>query len=152
VVLLGSQTRRSDRGGGRRGKGGRGELGKGAGEGGGREEEKERYRIYQKATARRDNALRTRDFSYAAQIATSVVVSRAPVQEAISLFLAGARAFSEGKEREWTPKPTELAKNGIRYAQEKTGYELTLERQQLFSNILANNLGKIAEKYRRKTP
>jgi hypothetical protein len=151
---LGSQTRRSDRGGGRRGKGGRGGVGEGAGEERREhvEEGKERNRIYQKATTRRDEALRTRDFSYAARIATSVVVSRAPVQDAISLFLAGAKAFSDGKEREWVPKPTELARNGIKFAQEKTGYELTLERQQFFSSILASNLRKVAEKSGRKTP
>jgi acyl-CoA synthetase (NDP forming) len=43
-----------------------------------------------------------------------------------------------------------LRENGIRYAEEKTGYRLTLERRQLFAGILSDNLRKVAEKHGRK--
>jgi len=150
---LGSQPRRSgSRRGSRKGK-------VGIGTGGGRrgederkheKEVRQRKRIYQKATERLVNALKAKDFSYAADVATSITISKAPVQEIVSLFVAGARAFSEGKSRGWKPKPPELASNGIRYAQEKTGYELTPERRQFLSSILATNLRRIGEKHGRK--
>jgi len=79
-------------------------------------------------------------------------VSRTPVQEAMTLFVAGARAFSEGKDRKWEPKPAELAEHGIRYAQEKIGYGLTIEGQRFFSAILSDNLRKAAESHRGKQP
>jgi len=151
---LGSQSRRSGRGrrGGRRSGGG---GGRGGGGGGGEEnntERTEREQIYRTALGRAKAALKSENFSYAAHIATSVAVTRTPVQEAMTLFVAGARAFSEGKDKKWEPKPAELAEQGIRYAQEKIGYELGLEGQRLFSAILRDNLKKVAEKQRRKQP
>lgn len=149
---MGSQSRRSTRRRGRGGRGGGGGSGGGGGGSGGTSEGNERERVYRIALARANAALKSRNFSYAARIATSVAVSRTPVQDTLSLFLAGARAFNEGKEKRWEPRPPELAADGIQYAQEKTGYELTLERRRFFISILSENLRKAAEKHGRKQP
>lgn len=145
---LGSQPRKP----GRRRGGRRGRTGRGGGEGGDKEEAKRRDQIYGKARRKLIDALKTNDFSYAAQIAASVTVSQTSVQDVVSLFLAGAEAFREGRDREWTPRPEELATDGLRYAREKTGYELTPDTRELFNNILSTNLRKIGEKKGRKYP
>ncbi|MDH5461198.1 MAG: hypothetical protein OEX09_03105 [Candidatus Bathyarchaeota archaeon] len=149
---MGSQPRRSrDRRGRRRaGSGGTGGAPEGDDEKRQAEEAKQRQRIYRKARETLVGALTTKDFSYAAKIATCVTTSRASVPDVVSLFVAGAKAYSEGKDRAWKPDPTKLANSGIRYAREKTGYELSLERQQSFNSILAANLRKVGEKSRRK--
>ena len=150
---MGSQPRRTrDRRRGDRGRSGTGEGGDAESEEERRqnEEARERKRVYRKATQRVARALKEKNFARAAEIATFATVSQVSVQDAANLFLAGAKAFREGKVQEWKPKPTDLANNGIRYAQEKTGYELTPERRRFFSDILTTNLRKVAEKHGRK--
>lgn len=151
---MGSQSRRSDSGRGRRGrsKGGRGGGGSGGGGEGGSADERRDERIYQKAFKKLDDALASNNFSYAANVAASISISKTPSDDLMSLILAGVKAFSEGKENAWKPASQTLADNGIRFAQEKTGHELTLERRQLFSNIIAANLKKVAEGQGRKSP
>lgn len=151
---MGSQPRRSGRRGSRRG---RGRRGGGVGAGGegeddrnAAEETRRRARIYRKARRKLVNALKSDNFSYAARIATSVTISQAPVRDVVSLFLAGAEAFREGKEEEWAPELEELVSDGLRYAQKETGYELTPDTRELFSSILATNLRRVGEKKGRK--
>ena len=150
---MGSQPRR-DKGRGTRRRSARGGTG---GRGAGGEDERKRdketretERIYRNASRKIADALSKKNFSYAAEIATRVTASRASVQDVVNLFVAGAKAYGEGKEHGWRPKPEQLAGDGMRFAQEKTGYELTVARQQLFSSIIASNIGKVVEKQRGK--
>lgn len=148
---MGSQPRRKGSRRTRRGRGGTGGEGAvGEDERKREEEAREINRIYRNARKKLAAALTEKNFSYAAEVATHVTVSRARIQDVVNLFVAGARAYREGKDQGWRPKPRELAGDGVRYAQEKTGYELTAARQQLFSNIIASNLRKVVEKQRRK--
>ena len=149
---MGSQGRKSDRDKGRRG----GHGGGGGGSAGGAEGEreptkKENEQIYQKAFKKLDEALASKNFEYAANIVTSIRISREPTTDLVNLILAGVKAFSEGKEKAWKPEVRNLADSGIRFAQEKTGHELTFERRELFGNVIANNLKKVAEEQRRKS-
>jgi len=152
---LGSQPRRTGARRGRRRGPGRGRNG---GEGGASEgederrdiEERRREQIYRKARRSLSGALRRKDYSYAAEVATSVTISRASSRDVVSLFLAGVKAFSEGEEQRWEPEPESLAAQGIRYAYDNTSYELTLEGKQLLNNILTANLRAVRQKKARK--
>lgn len=148
---MGSQSRKSGSGRGRRG---RSKGGRGGGSGGeeGSADEKRDERIYQKAFKKLDDALASNNFSYAANVAASISISRTSSDDLTSLILAGAKAFSEGKEKAWKQTSQTLADDGIRFAQEQTGHELPTERRQLFSNIIAANLKKVAESQGRKSP
>lgn len=97
-----------------------------------------------------ENSLKSRNYLLAAEIATKIAISETSIHDIIVLFLAGARAFDEGRGKDWIPKLSELTNDGILYAQQKTGYELTPENRQLLTNVLISNLGKVAEKHRRK--
>lgn len=155
---LGSHTRKSDRessrGRSRGGKGGRGESGGGK-DGSDQTPPKGRDRqleqLFRKASGKLQEALASNNFSYAANIATSVATASTPVKETMNLLLAGAKAFREGKEKRWEPKPSELAEHAIAYAQQRTGYELTAEKRQLLNGILSDSLSRTAEKYGRKS-
>lgn len=155
--FLGSQSRRKGSRGARRG--GRSGSGSGGGGGGGTDDEKreekqsrEEKRLYRRAEKKIAAALTERNFSYAAEIATSATLSLTPVQDAVSLLIAGAKAYREGKNQDWRAEPSELAIDSILYAREKTGYELPTTKQELFNKIIAANLRKSAsEQNLRKT-
>jgi len=147
VNSLGSQRRRKSPYSGSGGRGGKG--GGGGGDGAEHNKEKdqeERKKIYQKVRRRANNALKENNFSYAASIATSVVISRTSVSDLTTLFLAGAKAFQEGKSQEWKPEPSELASSGIKHAQEKTGLTLSRARSRQFNQILTANLQEVSKK------
>lgn len=155
---MGSQTKKSGKGhsGGRsRGRGG---SGGGAGGKNGDDETPPKGsdrrldpELSRKASRKLHEALVSNNFSYAADIATSVATTSTPIKETLSLLLAGAKAFREGKEKRWEPKPSELAQHAIAYAQQKTGYDLSVEKQQLLNGILSESLSRTAEKYGRKS-
>lgn len=149
---MGSQTRKSDKDrsrGKRRGR--RGGGGGGSGEGTPpKVSDRELGQLFRKASIKLQDALASDNFSYAANIATSVATTSTPVKETMNLLLAGAKAFREGKEKRWEPKPSELAEHAIAYAQQKTGYELPTEKRQLLNQILSDSLSRTAEKYGRK--
>lgn len=152
---MGSHTRKPEGGGGGRG---RGSSGKSADSGNEPEKSKSNQdgrkseSYFRAASKSLNSALEANDFSQAAIIATHIAIVKPPAKEAIDLLLAGAAAFREGKENRWEQKPSDLAERAIRYAQEKTGYELPIEKQRLFNNILADSLSRTAEKYGRKSP
>jgi hypothetical protein len=148
---LGSQSRKPGSGRGRRGKSKGGGGGGGGGEGSPTDERRDE-RVYQKAFKKLEEALASNNFSYAANVAASISISRTPSDDLMSLILAGVKAFSEGKEKAWKPESRTLADSGIQFAREKTGHELTLERRQLFGNLIAANLKKVAEEQGRKSP
>ena len=149
---MGSQRRRTDKSGG----GGRRTGGGGGGEGTGGEErpdtsrDRNANRVYQKATKIMDASLKSRNYLHAAEIASKIAISETSVHDAMVLFLAGAKAFDEGRGGDWKKKLSELTNDGIQYAQQKTGYELTQQNRQLLNNVLISNLEKVAEKHRRK--
>lgn len=149
---MGSQSRKSDRDKARHSGGGKGGGGGGGTSGGSEGEEtpsrNESNRIYQNAFKKLDEALLSKNFSQAAGIVTSITVSRAPTSDLVNLILAGAKAFSEGKQKAWKPEARSLAETGIRFAQEKTGHELTVETRELFGNVIAENLKMAASKGR----
>lgn len=150
---MGSQRRKEEDRKTRRGRGRGGTGGGGAGgedEGRREEQEREKNRIYRNARKKLVAALTKKNFSYAAEVATRVATSRTPTRDVVNLLVAGAKAYRDGRDQGWRPKPRELAGDGIRFAQQKTGYELTAPRQQLFTSIIASNLREVVEKQRRK--
>ena len=106
------------------------------------EKEKKETRIYRNANKRLSSALTEKNYSYAAEIATSITLSKVPVSDVVALFVAGVKAYKSGKDEGWKPKPRQLATDGIRFAQERTGYTLSQSRSRLFSQIIARNIEK----------
>ena len=156
---MGSHTRKSKDTGGRSSRGGKGRKG-GGGSGGGSGEEKkptsEEVRIQiRKVLVRSSKKLQTalvdNNFEHAAGIATSAAFVKSPIKENVNLFLAGAKAFKEAKNRRWESKPSEVAGQAVSYAQKKTGYSLSLERSSFINKIISDTLAATAEKQRRKS-
>jgi hypothetical protein len=151
---LGSHTRKPGGTGGRR-------SGRGGGGGGGGDDKRKKTasdeferqvtRVVNRASRKIQAALIEDNFSYAASIATRAAVAKSPVKETMNLLLASAKAFKEAKEKRWEPKPAEIAGRAISYAQQKTGYSLSLEKLSLVNKIITDTLTATAEKQRRKS-
>jgi hypothetical protein len=157
---LGSHTRKPGGTGGRSRRGGGGGGGGGGSGGGGDEErkktaseefERQVTRVINRASKKIQEALVADNFSYAAAIATSAAVAKSPVKETMNLLLASAKAFKEAKEKRWEPEPSEIAGRAISYAQQKTGYSLSLQKLNLVNKIITDTLTVTAEKQRRKS-
>lgn len=148
VKLLGSQRRKKNpyRGSGGGGGGRRGGGGGGTGDDSRREENNEIKQIYQKVQRKTNQALKQNDFSYAASLAASFTISKSSVNDLTALLIAGAKAFQEGKKREWKPDPSNLATTAIKDAQEKIGLKLSKPRSALFNEILSANLRDVNKK------
>jgi hypothetical protein len=101
--------------------------------------------IYQRAFKKLDNALSSNNFSYAAEIATSISISKEKPTDLVNLLIASAKAFSEAKERSWAREERKFTDAGLRFAQEKTGSEISTQRREQFGNIIESNLKKITQ-------
>lgn len=148
---MGSQRRKSNHGGrggsgGRKGGGGSGETNEDKGQ------RKIDEKIYQNAFKKLDNALLSNNFPYAAEIAASISISKEKPSDLVNLILASAKAFSEAENKSWAPEERKFVNVGIKFAQEKTGSELSAQRRELFGNVIESNLKRVVQSKGRKSP
>lgn len=98
---------------------------------------------YKAASRRIKEGLTDKKYKDVAKVATRMAFVVTPPKYSFSAILAGVQAYQMGKEQKWRPSSDELAKAGIKKAEQITEYRLRPQQVKSIKRLIQASLDKV---------